>query len=180
MATARRIGVANPSGDDDSDLDGPPELVSAAVKADLDAIMFGEMAQKPDVEYLVDGRPGMSVRYRTSDLTSEKIKLWRKRNTRRKVGRDDEFDELRFACTICAGQSVAILFKGVELTDDDGDSTTMRSPRLKERYGVLTNQEVALALVGDPDVLKHANNIVNAAGFGDLEVQDEDPTIGAL
>lgn len=132
--------------------------------------------QQEPITLRVPGRPNVTLRFST-ELSNEQRKAWQNRATKksRRQGREDEVDEMLFACLVLANQNEAIAFGGVDAYDSDNNPLTFASPQVWEMVGAADPQGAIRALFGvDAHVLLASGEVLMSAGFDDdLEA---DPT----
>lgn len=147
--------------------------------AQLEALLAEEV-QKPPVTLDIPGRPGMAMRFNTN-VESDLLQAWQKRNTRKIRGKE-ETDPMRLAATILASTAEALIFKGQEMTDEDGDLLNFRGVALARMLKADSTSQLAVIrkLYGfDGHIVVTMQEVLTAAGYDnevDLGDGDEDPT----
>lgn len=123
----------------------------------------------PPVTIVVPMRPKVAVRFGT-EIDDDLYRQWFKRATVR-----NELDAQKLAITVITNKCEAILFDGVEATDD-GEPLTFASPAFQRGLGaVSTADAVRKFYVRDADIKTTATKIIEEAGYFD-EAETADPT----
>lgn len=106
---------------------------------------------------------------------------WRKRSKDKRAF--DDFNSLRFTTTLLANTCQAILVNGLEAHDEDGGLMTFGHFGIKKMICLgdetkarnLSTIECVRRVIGtDPMVLVHANAVMEAAGYADEALEQED------
>lgn len=147
----------------------------------LDAIRAELAAEVTPDELPLDvpTRDGYIVRYRC-DVNNDELTAWRKKATIKAAKGDKpaQYDEAKVAAIILANKAVAIVARGVELTNE-GEPMTFGTPAFWDLVGKASSTEAVRHFYGlDGHVIAAANMVLDASGFGgELLVDDEtDPT----
>ena len=154
--------------------------VSEVNAMDVYAAFREEIQKKPDVEphivLGVRGRELFSIEFRVDNITIDKINVWRLSS--RKKGRQGKtvFDPRSMALSVILDQTVAILFRGERILDDNGAPYTFRTKEVMDLLkSVDPRNAIATMFATDADILNAQNQILEAAGYG--EDDDEDPLV---
>lgn len=125
----------------------------------------------------VPKRPGVTLRFDTDRIDDEKRKAWQRRATKKRTGREDDIDEMLFACLVIANANDGILWDGVEAQDVEGTPLTFAHRQLWDMVGAAEPQACIRRLfANDAHVLIASGEVLMAAGFDDdLSV---DPMVG--
>lgn len=135
------------------------------------------LEKEPDVKesitLSVKSRPGFKVEYRLSDLRIDKIDRWRK--IARKGRKGDSVDARMFNQLILVTQCERILYNDKPALDKNGEAMTFSSPefidlmRTSDYYGSVAN-----FYGSDPLIINTGLEILNQAGYGDDDSEDDD------
>lgn len=159
----------------------PYPVEIAPPSSPLDAFR-AELARDVSLEPIilrVGARDGVTVTYDTS-ISHETLELWRKRATKR-VGHGakatQEMDALHLALTVLSSQARSIEMRGVEMTDNSGDSMLFYSPDLLQMLNASDPRDCIRKFYGvDGHIILAADAVVDAAGFGPGNDDEVDPT----
>lgn len=131
--------------------------------------------EKLEVEIGVPERPGVALRF-SPNITQYQLRKWRKSAAK---GRRDEIDSILFACTVVGQTCTGIYIHGEQVVDEEGYAITFGSPVLMKMTGTsILNPDAIRAFFGvDPHVEAVALAILEAAGYGEEVVTEENPTM---
>jgi hypothetical protein len=173
-------------GDDDAavslradDVFSPPtpgEVAGPSPLEQLRKALAAPVAAKP-LTLRVPERPGVTLRFSTG-ITQEQRTAWQKRSTKksRRQNREDEVDEMNFACLVLANTNEAIAFGGVDAHDRDDTPLTFAMPALWEMVSAADPVSAIRNLFGnDAHVLLASGEVLLASGFDD-DLEETDPT----
>lgn len=129
-----------------------------------------------------EDRAGVSMRFNTN-LEESLLEAWRNASTRRgKGGRDDQVNMLGLASKVLFSLNEAILFRGQEELDDNGNPISLKSRELPGMLGAESTSPVGIlqALYGyDAHIIIAMQEVLEACGYSadvDMAAED-DPTI---
>jgi hypothetical protein len=166
--------MSNADVNDDIIFDGTKRSQSVADAPNtlsLLATALAEEVSKPDVTYVVPGRPGFAVTFDTN-ITVPQIERLRK--ACRSKHTENNFDSLKFGCIMIANQSKAILLNGEVQTNVDGAPLTLRSEEIHQFLGVdnYIGQAGSVAIEAvkkfygyDGHIMNVSGELLTAAGF---------------
>lgn len=179
-----RIGTAHD--DDDGPLSLRPDEMFAPPTPDETAgaspleQLERALAEPVEIEtktLRVPARPGVTLRF-LPDVDDDKRKAWQKRATKksRRPGREDEVDEMLFACLVLANTHQAISFNGVDAHSEADEPITFAHPKLWNMVGAQDPADCIRKLFAvDAHVLLASGEVLLAAGFDD-DLETADPT----
>lgn len=141
------------------------------LKADL-----AKQVKTPPVTIGVPRRPNLSLRFST-EINADLLNAWRKRSRERRGS--DDVDVLKFSCLVIANQCEAVLRNGEVVPAVNGEPISFRHADLIQMTGAMSAIDAVRKLYGvDGDVINVASEVTRLAGYGDEELDVEDPTKG--
>lgn len=171
--TVRRI---DPTLDADDTFERKSEVAPGTTMSNpLDelAAAITEEVRNPDLTLAVPLRPGMSLRYDTNIDADTELMQWRRRSHDK--SQPDNFNILKMSCIVIANCCKAVVFKDVEPTGSDGQPITFNSTEMFEWTKTKRAIDAVKALFGnDAHVLATAQDIIEAAGYGDEMMEPEE------
>lgn len=152
------------------------EVVDTGHQASLYDSFRADLQKAPDVpetvDYNVRGRENFQVRVRVNDITLDKLETWRKRSRR---PNSKSVDPREFAIKVLAAQTECLLFKGEPAEDKEGNLFTFNNQELWDLLGVYEyGSAITRFFATDADLLIVSNKIVDDAGYGDDD-EDDNP-----
>lgn len=152
------------------------EASSGSVLEGLRDALSAPVVTEP-VTLRVPGRPGVTIRCHTR-MSQEERTAWRKRSTKRsrRPGKEEEVDEMGFACLVIANTCEAVSFEGIDAADSEGTPLTFRHAQLWQMVGSSDPASAIRKLFGvDAHVLIASGEVLLESGFDD-DLQASDPT----
>lgn len=130
--------------------------------------------EKEPITLRVPQRPNVAITFDTN-LDIALLNRWSRSS--QKAG---DLAMLNFSTLVLANQMRGMNYGGEEVLTQEGHRITFTSPLLKEFLGMpdtATRIEVFRTLYGlDGHINATANQIVTEAGFGEVDLEDENPT----
>jgi hypothetical protein len=153
----------------------PVEIPDADIDNVLDQLkaVITKKVKRPDVFISVPERPGVTLLI-SPNITQQQIKSWQKN-----AGSDSKngIDATKFACQVI-GHTTQGVFLNDEEVFEGGRPLGFASPSILQMTGAARAlPDAVIAFFGiDPHVEAAALAIIDAAGYGDVIEQQENPT----
>lgn len=127
---------------------------------------------KQPVSYTIPSRPKITMQY-SVDITAADLRRWR-HAARMKGRKSEDYDPLRFSAILLANKNTAIIMDGEAITDANGDNLTARDTTIQSFVNATDPVSTITELYGfDGHVLSVASEVIDAAGFGDEDEDDD-------
>jgi hypothetical protein len=162
---------------EDSEFSNPAPAVIP--DADIDNVLdqlkavIAKKVKRPDVFISVPERPGVTLLI-SPNITQQQIKAWQKN-----AGSDSKngIDATKFACQVIGHTTVGVFLNDEEVFEG-GKPLGFASPSILKMTGASRAlPDAVIAFFGiDPHVEAAALAIIDAAGYGDVIEQQENPT----
>lgn len=123
----------------------------------------------------VPSRDGIKVKFST-DLSLEQLTRWRTRAKKNK--KNEDIDLVLFNEMLIVSQCKGIIFNDEEVFDEDDDPITFNTRGFQDSLNALDIYGAVKSLYDrDADILRTGDEILEAAGYGDADLEDGDPLV---
>ena len=123
----------------------------------------------------VPSRDNIKVKFST-DLSLEQLTRWRTKARRNK--KNEDIDLVLFNEMLIVSQCRGIVFNDQEVFDENEDPITFNTRGFQESLNALDLYGAVKSLYDrDADILRTGDEILEAAGYGDADLEDADPLV---
>lgn len=162
----------------EAEADKQDEVDDDTLYAEMREELGKPAAVESEIRISISSRPHFELSFNT-DIPYDRLKIWinncRPKGARKNQDAED-LDMRRFSMMVLVAKHTGIYFKGRLMRDESGRPLKFDSPKTLELTKQLDKASVISWLFGgrDGEIMRAANKITEAAGYGDIDYGDFD------